>query len=146
VSAWIGAVFVACAAVACGALATTGIDAASSSRFSVTSPASSLVDQGLAAAAPASVEAFQEVPAPGIRFVANEAQATTAPWIDSNGRRFQCRLKKVNYAKLPAGSAPLAAAEAFTFDADESTPIRRTSTSWEECCGSSRRRNTRRSR
>jgi hypothetical protein len=49
---------------------------------------------------------------------ANVAQATTAPWIESNAWRFQRGLKKVNYEKLPAGSAPLAVAEAFTFGAD----------------------------
>ena len=43
---------------------------------------------------------------------------TTAPWIDSNGSRFQRGIQKANYAKLPAGSAPLAAAEAFTFNVD----------------------------
>jgi hypothetical protein len=38
--------------------------------------------------------------------------------VDSNLWRFQRGLKKANYAKLPAGSAPLAAAEAFAFRAD----------------------------
>ncbi len=47
--------------------------------------------------------------------MANVAQATTAPWIDSNAWRFQRGLRKVNYAKLAAGGSPLAAAEAFTF-------------------------------
>src|SRR5207249_425247 len=71
-------------------------------------------------AAPTGAEAaaIQEVPAPGIRFRANEAAATTSPWVDSNGWRFQRGLKKANYTKLPAGAAPLAAAEAFTFAAD----------------------------
>lgn len=83
----------------------------------VTSVASSLVEQGLAAAAPTGAEAaaFQQVPAPGVRLVANEAQSTTAPWIDSNGWRFQRGLQKANYAQLGAGSAALAAAEAFAF-------------------------------
>ena len=48
----------------------------------------------------------------------NVARATNVPWIDSNGWRFQRGIQKANYAKLPAGSAPLAAAEAFTFDVD----------------------------
>ena len=76
--------------------------------------------QGLAAAAPTGAEAaaFEEVPPPGVRFVPNVARATNLPWIDSNGWRFQRGLRKANYAKLPAGSAPLAAAEAFTFDVD----------------------------
>lgn len=78
---------------------------------------SKLVEQGLAAAPPAGAE-FKEVPAPQVRNVANEAQATTAAWIDSNGWRFQRGLQKVNYSKLPPGSAPLAAAEAFSFGVD----------------------------
>jgi hypothetical protein len=90
------------------------------SRIYVTSAASSLVEQGLAAAAPTGSEAaaFQEVPGPAVRIQANESQATTAPWIDSNAWRFQRGMQKANYAKLAAGSAPLAAAEAFTFNVD----------------------------
>lgn len=93
---------------------------AQNSRFYVTGAASGLVEQGLAAAAPTGPEAavFQQVPNPGIRFQMNEAQATSAPWIDSNGWRFQRGLQKVNYATLPSGSAPLAAAEAFAFGVD----------------------------
>jgi hypothetical protein len=89
-------------------------------RFYVTEPASALIGRGLALAAPAGTEAaaFQEVPAPGVRFVANVAQSTTAPWINSNGWRFQRGLAKANYATLPAGSAALAAAEAFAFNVD----------------------------
>jgi len=48
----------------------------------------------------------------------NEAQATTAPWIEANAWRFQRGLKKANYDKLPAGSAVPAAAEAFAFNVD----------------------------
>ena len=90
------------------------------SRFYVTSVAATLVAEGLAAAAPAGVEAarFQQVPAPAVRMQANEAQATTAPWIESNCWRFQRGMRAANYAKLPAGAAPLAAAEAFTFGVD----------------------------
>ena len=89
-------------------------------QFYLTSTASSLVNEGLASQAPTGSEAaaFQPVPNPGIRFQPNEAQATTAPWIESNGWRFQRGLQKANYTKLPAGSAPLAAAEAFTFHAN----------------------------
>ena len=78
------------------------------------------MNEGLAATAPTDSEAaaFQPVPNPGIRFQPNEAQATTAPWIDSNAWRFQRGIQKANYTKLPAGSAPLAAAEAFAFHVD----------------------------
>src|SRR5689334_16098237 len=82
-------------------------------RFYVTVAASDLVTQGLAAAAPGDAAGFEVVPNPGIRFQMNEAQATSAPWIDSNAWRFQRGLQKVNYATLPLGSATLAAAEAF---------------------------------
>jgi hypothetical protein len=101
--------FLACAAALAG-----------QSRIYVTGAASSLVSEGLAAAAPTGSEtaAFQPVPNPGVRFQPNEAQATTAPWIDSNAWRFQRGLQKANYAKLSAGSAPLAAAEAFAFNVD----------------------------
>jgi hypothetical protein len=102
------------------ALTCVVLAAADAPRFYVTGAASSLVAQGLAAPAPAGAEAaaFQPVPSPGVSFRPNEAQATTAPWIDSNGWRFQRGLRKANYAKLPPGSATLAAAEAFAFQVD----------------------------
>jgi hypothetical protein len=89
-------------------------------RFYVTDAASRLVEQGLAGAAPtgADAPAFEEIPAPSVRMQANESQATTAPWIESNGWRFARGIRKANYSKLPAGSATLAAAEAFTFGVD----------------------------
>jgi len=104
----------------CVGLCAVAADRAPAVRFYVTSAAAALVEQGLAAAAPAGPEAaaFQEVSAPGIRFQMNEAQATSAPWIDSNGWRFHRGIGKANYPKLPAGSAPLAAAEAFAFGVD----------------------------
>src|SRR6476619_2303297 len=79
----------------------------------VTNAASALIDQGLASAAPAGPEAaaFVAVPAPSVRMRSNEAQATTAPWIEANAWRFQRGLKKAIYDKLPAGSAVPAAAE-----------------------------------
>jgi hypothetical protein len=91
-----------------------------SRRFYVTSVASSLIDQGVAAAAPTGVdaEAFQDVSAPGIQFKPSQGQATLAPWITSNGWRFQRGVTKANYSKLPAGSAALAAAEAFAYGVD----------------------------
>jgi hypothetical protein len=86
----------------------------------VTSAAASLVEQGLAAPAPTGAEAaaFEDVPHPRVRSVPTVARATNVPWIDSNGWRFQRGIQKANYAKLPAGSAALAAAEAFTFGVD----------------------------
>jgi hypothetical protein len=89
-------------------------------RIAVTSAAAPLVDKGLANAAPpaAGIGAFEEVPAPALRFRIDNARATRAPWVDSNAWRYFRGLSKANYAKLPAGSAPLAAAEAFMFDVD----------------------------
>jgi len=86
----------------------------------VTGTASALVEQGLAVSSPVGSEsdAFQQVPNPGIRFQMNEAQATSAPWVDSNAWRFRRGIQKANYSNLPAGSAPLAAAEAFAFGVD----------------------------
>jgi hypothetical protein len=90
------------------------------SRIAVTSAAAPLVDKGLAKAAPAAADmsTFEEVPAPALRFRIDNARATRAPWVDSNAWRYFRGLSKANYAKLPAGSAPLAAAEAFMFDVD----------------------------
>src|SRR5690349_11916561 len=89
-------------------------------RVYVTEAGAALVTEGLALPAPAVAEAagFQTVPAPIVRNVQNEAIATSAPWIDSNAWRFQRGLTKANYATLPAGAAPLAAAEAFAFNVD----------------------------
>jgi hypothetical protein len=93
------------------------VSADQSVRFFVTSVASSLVDQGLAAPAPTGTDAsaFQDVSAPGVQFKPSQAQATLAPWLTSNGWRFQRGVTRANYATLPAGSASLAAAEAFTY-------------------------------
>jgi hypothetical protein len=65
-----------------------------------------------------SVDDYTKVPPPNIRMRMNEASATTVPWIDSNASRFVRGVKKAFYAKLPAGSAPLAAAEAYAFGVD----------------------------
>jgi hypothetical protein len=91
-------------------------------RLAVTDVASTLVDRGLAKPAPApaasGATAFQDVPHPALRFRIDNARATRAPWVDSNAWRFIRGVSKARYAKLPAGSAPLAAAEAFAFDVD----------------------------
>lgn len=111
----------ACAAALVGtALAAQGAKPAVPGRWYVTGAAASLVEQGLALAAPTGAEAaaFQPVPPPAIRNVPNEANATSDPWIDSNAWRFQRGIQQANYTRLPAGSAGLAAAEAFTFGVD----------------------------
>jgi hypothetical protein len=82
--------------------------------------ASSLADEGLAKLAPGGARAadFQELPAPGVRFVPTVARATSVPWIDTNAHRYRRGLRKANYATLPEGTAALAAAEAFAFGAE----------------------------
>src|SRR5262245_59971944 len=86
----------------------------------LTSAGAKLIDQGLAKAAPAAGEAaaFQDVPPPALKFRNDDARATRAPWLDSNAWRFQRGLTKARYAKLPAGSAALAAAEAYIFNVE----------------------------
>ena len=108
-----------CARVVAMALAVV-TPGAQSARLSVTSAGQTLIERGVASAAPTGTAAagFEDVPAPGIRFVPNQSQATAAPWIDSNGWRFQRGLRKAHYATLPDGSAALAAAEAFAFDVE----------------------------
>jgi hypothetical protein len=106
------------AVLACAAVAGSVLESAEPLRLYVTSAAAALVERGLATAAPADAGGFEVVPAPGVRFVANVAQSTTAPWIDSNAWRYKRGLRKANYATIAAGRAPLAAAEAFTFGAE----------------------------
>jgi hypothetical protein len=91
---------------------------ARSVRFHGAGAASALVDQGLLMPVGADASAFTVVPAPALRNIPNDAQATAAPWIDSNGWRFQRGLRKANYSQLPAGSSGLAATEAFAFDVE----------------------------
>ncbi len=91
---------------------------AENTHFYVPPAASTLIAQALAEPAPTETATFQSVPTPAVRFQNNEAQATTSPWVDSNAWRFQRGISKANYAKLPPGSASLAAAEAFAFNVD----------------------------
>lgn len=62
-----------------------------------------------------STEGFEKVPPPDIEMKRSVASATTVPWIDANGWRFERGLKKALYAELPAGCGALAAAEAFAY-------------------------------
>jgi hypothetical protein len=119
--------FVICSLLLAGAtvvthevLAVAVEQSAAPSKLYLTAAASSLVEQGLAAAAPAGSDAasYQEIPSPGVRYLPNVARATNVPWIDSNGWRFARGMRKVSYANVPAGSASLAAAEAFVFNVD----------------------------
>ena len=72
-------------------------------------------------AQPAVLQSLEKLPVPGVRMRtrgAGTASATVAPWVDSNGWRFQSRPDGKFLYKVPAGRALLAAAEAFAFDAD----------------------------
>lgn len=109
----------------CAAAMALGIglaaQAAQAPRVYVSPAAASLVTDGLALAAPADASAFTDVPAPSLQNAPNTsgfAQVTLAPWVESNGWRFQRGLSKANYKTLPRGSAGLAAAEAFAFNVD----------------------------
>jgi hypothetical protein len=55
---------------------------------------------------------------PGINRKVMVASATTAPWVDANGWRMRREPNREFWYDLPAGTAPLAAAEAFAFDAN----------------------------
>lgn len=61
------------------------------------------------------VVSWMKVPAPRLENRTDVAAATTVPWIDANGWRFRRGLRKAFYSELPAGSAPLAAAEAHAY-------------------------------
>jgi len=68
---------------------------------------------------PASLEGRVKLPPPGVRWEINEATATRAPWVDSNGwRLLRAPGARFFYSQLPAGKAALAAAEAFAYGAD----------------------------
>jgi hypothetical protein len=106
------------ALLAGGMLAIVDTQPATSSRLSVSVNGAPLVEQGLALPAPADAATFERVPPPSIRNVPNAANATSDPWIESNGWRYLRGLRHAHYAALPAGAAGLAAAEAFTFGVD----------------------------
>jgi hypothetical protein len=55
---------------------------------------------------------------PSIVFHADEASATRAPWVNSNGWRFLRQPDGRFYYEAPGGAASLAAAEAFTYQAN----------------------------
>ncbi len=115
----IAAVLAVVAVAAVGRLASTQ-DAAADRRGQIhlTDAAAALVAEGLAAPVPSDASGFEDVPAPALRSVPNDgyAQVTVAPWVESNGWRFQRGLARARYGKLPRGMAPVAAAEAFAFE------------------------------
>ena len=70
---------------------------------------------------PMPLQEVEKLPVPGVRMRtrgAGTASATVAPWVDSNGWRFQFRPTAKFLYEVPPGRALLAAAEGFAFDAD----------------------------
>ena len=55
---------------------------------------------------------------PGVEYRMNVASATSVPWIDANGWRFEREGKGVWYYDVPQGKAALAAAEAYAYAMD----------------------------
>jgi hypothetical protein len=74
----------------------------------------------IAGAGAAADDSAADVPAPSLRNVPNDgyAQVTLAPWVESNGWRFQRGVQRARYRALPRGTAGLALAEAFAFNVD----------------------------
>jgi hypothetical protein len=62
--------------------------------------------------------ALTKLPAPGVRYRMNEARASSAPWVDSNGARYARGIKGKAVIAAADGKAALAAAEAHAFGAD----------------------------
>lgn len=59
--------------------------------------------------------ALTKLPAPGVRYRMNEARASSAPWVDSNGARYARGIKGTALVNAGDGKAALAAAEAHAF-------------------------------
>ena len=66
----------------------------------------------------AELAARERLPAPGTAPRPGVASPTRAPWIDASGWRFTRHPVSKYVYDLPAGKAPLAAAEAFAYGAD----------------------------
>jgi len=58
-----------------------------------------------------------KLPVPKVEYRTNEASASRSPWMDANGWQILRASTRRYYYDVPAGSAALAAAEAFTYAA-----------------------------
>ena len=74
------------------------------------------VDRITTVQANADVAGLSKAVAPRVTFHANEASATRAPWVDSNGWRYLRQPDGHFYCDAPGAAAALAAAEAFAYD------------------------------
>ena len=63
-------------------------------------------------------EKATRLPSPGVRYRMNEARASSAPWVDTNGARFARGLATTALVTAGEGKAALAAAEAHAFGVD----------------------------
>ena len=59
-----------------------------------------------------------KLPPPGVRYRMNEARASSAPWVDTNGARFARGITGPTLITAADGKAALAAAEAHAFGID----------------------------
>ena len=73
--------------------------------------------QGFAASPFDRARAVQAV-APGVEYHMDVASATRVPWVDANGWRFEREPHRAFFYDTPAGSAAIAAAEAFAYGAE----------------------------
>jgi len=73
--------------------------------------------QGFAASPFDRARAVQAV-APAVEYHMDVASATHVPWVDANGWRFEREPGRAFFCDAPAGSAALAAAEAFAYGVD----------------------------
>ncbi|MFN0105534.1 MAG: hypothetical protein ACKV2U_26035 [Bryobacteraceae bacterium] len=62
--------------------------------------------------------AMTKLPSPGVRYRMNEARASSAPWVDSNGATYARGVKGKVIVAAGDGKAALAAAEAHAFGVD----------------------------
>lgn len=68
-------------------------------------------------AEPADLQGAVKLPAPGMVFRMNQASATRTPWVNSNGWHLMRKAGSRFYYDVDSRTAPLAAAEAFTYGA-----------------------------
>jgi len=74
--------------------------------------------QGIRVLPETELKGFTAVPPPKTQMRADVAAATSIPWVDANGWRYNRGLQRAFYSSLPRGSAALAAAEAHAYGVD----------------------------
>jgi hypothetical protein len=74
--------------------------------------------QGVTALPESSLKEYTTVPPPKTQMRNDVAAATSVPWVDANGWRYNRGQQRAFYSSLPPGSAGLAAAEAHAYGVD----------------------------